>query len=139
MLGLDGKIMTTSMKACSTNDLLSEILATDRRIRYAGILSTNLQEVQSKAREDARSYDLLKGKEETFERLVKIDVPIILRSLSQLCDNYGKLVCPGIRFDNLTLMFFKREESYVMVATDPGPAYQLIQKLEEKFQVGTCS
>jgi hypothetical protein len=131
--------MTTSIRACSANDILSEILATDRRIRYAGILSANLQEVQFKAREDARSYDLIKGKETAFERLVKIDVPIILGSLSQLCDKYGNLTCTGVRFDNLTLMFFKMDESYVVVATDPGPPYQIMQKLEEKFQAGTCS
>ena len=126
--------MTAKVNLRTSEDILSEILATDNRIRCAGILSGNLTQAKFKAREDARSVDFVKGKEDAFERLIRMDVPIILGSLSQLGGKYGKLICTGVRFDSLTLMFFKMGGSYVIVATDPAPPYSIMQKLEEKFQ-----
>lgn len=36
-------------------------------------------------------------------------------------------------------MFFKQDEMYVAVSTEPGPPYVIMQKLEERFQVQQCN
>jgi len=67
--------------------------------------------------------------------LVKLAAPVILGALSRFTDKCGKLVCSGVRFEKLTLLFFKIGEMHVVVSTEPGPPYIIMQKLEEKFRI----
>ncbi|MGD8506310.1 MAG: hypothetical protein PVF15_06555 [Candidatus Bathyarchaeota archaeon] len=113
-------------------EVLNDILATDGKIRYVGILNEDLNEVMSRTRKDVNA---LIGREEADDRLVKLAAPVILGALSQMANKCGKLICSGARFDGITLMFFKMGEKFVVVSTDPGPPYPIMKKLEEKCQV----
>ncbi|MGA2768078.1 MAG: hypothetical protein ABSF24_07170 [Candidatus Bathyarchaeia archaeon] len=108
--------------------ILDEILATDSRIRYAGILDKDLKTVSSKAREGLRRED------ENFDRqMAGLASPIILGTLSRFTDKAGKLICCGVRYDKGTFLFFKVDESFVVVSTEPGPPYVIVLELEEKI------
>ncbi len=111
--------------------VLDEILATDEKIRYASVLGRDLKTVKSKTRKDIK---LLLG-EEADDKLASLISPIILSSLSQFTPKLGKLICCGVRFDKVTLMFFKMGDTHVVVSTEPVPPYNIMRKLEEKFQV----
>jgi hypothetical protein len=109
--------------------ILDEILATDSRIRYAGILDKDLKTVSSKTREN------LKREKENFDhQMVSLASPIILGTLSRFTDKAGKLICCGVRYDKGTFLFFKISESFVVVSTEPGPPYVIMQELEEKIR-----
>jgi len=108
--------------------ILDEILTTDSRIRYAGILDKDLKTVSSKAREGLRRED------ENFDRQITgLASPIILGTLSRFTDKAGKLICCGVRYDKGTFLFFKVDESFVVVSTEPGPPYVIMLELEEKI------
>jgi len=108
--------------------ILDEILATDSRIRYAGILDKDLKTVSSKAREN------LTGEKENLDhQMVALASPIILGTLSRFTDKAGKLICCGVRYDKGTFLFFKMGERFVVVSAEPGPPYIIMQKLEEKI------
>lgn len=96
--------------------ILDEILATDSRIRYAGILDKDLKTVSSKAREN-----LTREKENFDNQMITLASPIILRALSRFTDKAGKLICCGIRYDKGTFLLFKIGESFAVVSTEPGP------------------
>jgi hypothetical protein len=109
--------------------ILDEILATDSRIRYVGILDKDLKTVSSKAREGLRRED------EDFDRQIAgLASPIILGTLSKFTDKAGKLICCGVRYDKGTFLFFKEvDESLVVVSPEPGPPYVIMLELEEKI------
>ena len=107
--------------------ILDKILATDDKIRYAGILTSDFKSLKSKAREDVKLL--------VDENLVKIVAPLILHALSQASDKCGELVCSGARFDKITLMFFTMGDMIVVVSTDPVPPYMIMKKLEDKFHL----
>jgi hypothetical protein len=109
---------------------LDEILATDSRIRYAGILDKHLRTVSSKARED------LAWEKENFDHeMVAVASPIILGTLSRFTDKAGKLICCSVRYDKGTFLLVKIGESFVVVSTEPGPPYVIMQELEEKIHI----
>ena len=110
--------------------ILDEILATDSRIRYAGILDKDLKTVSSKAREN-----LTWEKENLDHQMVAIASPIILGTLSKFTDKAGKLICCGVRYDKGTFLLFKMGESFVVVSAEPGPPYIIMQKLEENIHI----
>jgi hypothetical protein len=110
--------------------ILDEILTTDSRIRYAGILDKDLKTVSSKARER-----LVREKENFDHQMVALASPIILGTLSKFTDKAGKLICCGVRYDKGTFLFFKMGESFVVVSTEPGPPYVIMQELEEKIRI----
>lgn len=110
--------------------ILDEILATDGRIRYAGILDRDLKTVSSKAREN-----LTWEKENLDHQMVALASPIILGTLSRFTDKAGKLICCGVRYDKGTLLLFKMGESFVVVSAEPGPPYIIMQKLEENIHI----
>ena len=112
--------------------VLDDVLATDDRIRYVGILSGDLNEIMSKARKDV---NLPVEKEQADDKLVKLAAPVILGALSQITGKCGKLICAGARFDQITLMFFKMGDKSVVVGTDPGSPYPIMKKLEDKYQI----
>ena len=82
--------------------ILAEILATDSRIRYAGILDKDLKTVSSKAREN-----LTWEKENLDHQMVAPASPIILGTLTSFTDKAGKLICCGVRYDKGTFLLFK--------------------------------
>jgi hypothetical protein len=110
--------------------ILDEILGTDSRIRYAGILDKDLKTASSKAREN------LGWEKENFDhQMVALASPIILGTLSRFTDKAGKLICCGVRYDKGTLLLFKMGENFVVVSTEPGPPYIIMQKLEENIHI----
>jgi hypothetical protein len=115
-----------------SSKVLDEILATDKRIRYVGILSSDLRTVASKTRGNAK---LIFTKGYVDDVLVKLAAPTILGALSRFADKCGKLVCSGVRFEKLTLIFFKIGDMHIAVSTEPGPPYIIMQKLEQKFRL----
>jgi hypothetical protein len=112
--------------------ILDGVLATDSRIRYVGVLGGDLKTIASKTREDVKFEA---GKGYVDDLLVNLAAPVVLGTLGRFTDKCGKLICAGVRFDKVTLMFFKLGELHVVVLTEPGPPYIIMQKLEEKFQV----
>jgi hypothetical protein len=111
--------------------ILDEILPTDSRIRYVGILSSDLKEVKSKMR---RGVKLLLGNE-ADEVLVKVLAPVVLGALSQFTDRLGRLFCSIVRYEKVTLIFFKMGDMHVVVSTEPVAPYDIAKKLEEKLQI----
>ena len=105
-------------------------MATDSRIRYAGILDKDLKTVSSKARKR-----LMREKEDLDRQMVSLAAPLILGTLSRFSDRAGKLICCGVRYDKGTFLFFKMGGSFVVVSTEPGPPYVIMQKLEEKIHI----
>jgi hypothetical protein len=112
--------------------ILDEILATDKRIRYAGILSSDLKTVASKKRDD---LNLMDEEEYADDALVNLAAPVILGTLSRFAGRCGKLICSGVRFAKVTLLFFRMDETCVVVSTEPGPPYIIMQKLEENLRM----
>lgn len=112
--------------------ILDEILATDARIRYVGVLGADLKTVRSKARSDVQFAE---PRESVDDLLVNLAAPVVLGTLARFTGKCGKLVCAGVRFENVTLMFFKLGEMHVVVLTEPGPPYIIMQKLEDKFSI----
>jgi len=110
--------------------ILEEILATDSRIRYVGILSRDLTTVESQARQ---GVNLLLGKEGADE-LVRQAAPIILGVLSRFTNELGKLICSHVRFGKISLIFFKIGDKHIVISTEPEPPYDIMRKIEEKFQ-----
>jgi hypothetical protein len=94
--------------------ILDEILATDSRIRYAGVLDKDLKTVSSKAREN-----LTWEKENLDHQMVVLVSPIILGILSRFTDKAGKLICCSVRYDKGTFLLCKMGESFVVVSTEP--------------------
>lgn len=115
----------------STDLILDKILATDIRIRYAGIMSDDLGYFISKVR---KHVAIPIEKKEADDKLVRLAAPVILGVLSQITEKCGKLICCGVRFDKMTLMFFRMGDLFVAVIADPGPPYPIMKKLEERFQ-----
>ena len=110
--------------------ILDKILATDNQIRYAGILNKDLKTMSFKERRD-----LMIEKENLDRQMLTLASPIILGTLSRFTDKAGKLICCGVRYDSGTFLFFKINEYFVVVSTEPGPPYIIMQKLEENLQV----
>jgi len=110
--------------------ILDEILATDSRIRYAGILDKDLKTVSSKARKN-----LTWEKENLDHQMVALASSIILGTLSRFTDKAGKLICCDVRYDKGTFLLFKMGESFVAVSAEPGPPYIIMQKLEENIHI----
>jgi hypothetical protein len=110
--------------------ILDEILATNSRIRYAGILGNDLKTASSKAREG-----LMLEKENLDHQMVALAAPLILGTLSRFTDKAGKLICCGVRYDKGTFLFFKTGEGFVAVGAEPEPPYIIMQELEEKIQI----
>ena len=110
--------------------ILDEVLTTDSRIRCAGILDKDLKTVSLKAREG-----LMREKENLDRQMVALASPLILGALSRFTDKAGKLICCGVRYDKGTFLFFKIGESFVVVGTEPGPPYVIMQELEEKIHI----
>jgi hypothetical protein len=110
--------------------ILDEVLATDSRIRCAGILDKDLKTVSLKAREG-----LMREKENLDRQMVALASPLILGALSRFTDKAGKLICCGVTYDKGTFLFFKIGESFVVVGTEPGPPYVIMQELEEKIHI----
>lgn len=109
---------------------LADVLATDKRIRYVGIVTDDLKNLMSKTKDAGK---MLIDKAEAEEKLVMLVGPVILGALGQVSNKCGNLICAGARFDNLTLMFFKMGDVNVVVSTDPIPPYAIMEKLENKF------
>ncbi len=109
-----------------------DVLAADKRIRYVGVLSGDLKTVASKTREDVK---LTAEKEYVDDLLVNLAAPVILGALSRFTNKCGKLICAGVRFDKITLLFFRIDEMYVVASTEPGPPYITMQRIEEKFRI----
>jgi hypothetical protein len=110
--------------------ILDETLATDSRIRHAGILDKDLKTVSSKAGKN------LEWEKENFDhQMVALASPIILGTLSRFTDKAGKLFCCGVRYDQGTLLLFKMGESFVVVSAEPGPPYIIMQKHEENIHI----
>jgi hypothetical protein len=76
--------------------VLDDILATDNRIRYAGILGGDLKTAASKTIDDVK---LTLEKEHVDHLLVDLAAPIIIGALSRFSDTCGKLICCGVRYD----------------------------------------
>lgn len=108
---------------------LDEILATDKRIRYVGIVNDKLENLMAKTRP---GLELMLEKDEAEEKLVMLAGPIILGTLEKFAGKLGNLVCAGARFKKLSLIFFKVGDVNVVVSTEPGAPYALMEKLEEQ-------
>lgn len=108
---------------------LDEILATDEKIRYVGIVNDKLENLMAKTRP---GLELLLEKGEAEEKLVMLAGPIILGTLEKFADKLGNLVCAGARFKKLSLIFFKVGNVNVVVSIDPVPPYALMEKLEKQ-------
>ncbi|MCX8150972.1 MAG: hypothetical protein N3D85_05690 [Candidatus Bathyarchaeota archaeon] len=110
--------------------LLDEILATDKRIRYVGIVNDKLENLMVKAR---AGLELILDKCEAEEKLVMLAGPIILGTLEKFSDKLGNLVCAGARFKRLSLIFLKVDGMNIVISTDPVPPYSIMKKLENKL------
>ncbi len=87
--------------------ILDSVLAADKRVRYVGALDRDLKTVASKAREYVKRAE---GKEHADDLLVNLAAPVVLGTLSRFADKCGKLICAGVRYDEVTLIFFKMGE-----------------------------
>jgi hypothetical protein len=112
--------------------VLDAILAADERVRFVSVLGSDLKTVASKARE---GLSLEEGRKYGDGLLVNLAAPVVLGTLSKFTDKCGNLICAGIRYDDVTFIFFKLCETYVVVCTEAGPPYIIMQRIEEKLQI----
>ncbi len=109
---------------------LNDILATDKRIRYVGIVNNKLENLMAKTRPGLK---LILEKDEAEEKLVMLAAPIILGTLENFAGKLGNLLCASARFKKLSLIFFKVDEVNVVVSTDPVPPYPIMKKIEKQI------
>lgn len=112
--------------------IIEQIFAADKHVRFVGILASDLKTVLSKARQDLETTE---GKKCSDDSLVHLAAPIVLGTLSNFADKCGKLICAGVRYNEVTLIFFKIDDMHVVVSADPGPPYIIMQNIEEKLQI----
>lgn len=112
--------------------VLDAILAADSRVRFVGVLDGDLKTVASRTREGLK---LEEERKYTDGLLVNLAAPVVLGTLSKFTDKCGNLICAGVRYDDVTFIFFKFGETHVVVFTEAGPPYIIMQKIEEKLQI----
>jgi len=112
-------------------ELVNKIFAADKNIRYVGIIGPgpkyNL--LESHMREGVRSVT----PERTDKEFAEIIPPIMLGAAERLEKDAGSIIYSVIRYQKVTLMFFKLPKYTVMLSVEPGiylmPIYKSIQTL----------
>ncbi|MEM2964244.1 MAG: hypothetical protein QXE22_02170 [Candidatus Bathyarchaeia archaeon] len=103
----------------------------DERIRLVAHLSEDFKLLEMKQRAGVKSPT----DEKTDREFYSLIEPIILGACSRLEPTLGRLKTVRIKYENVSIVFFRLPHAVVGLSMEPGPTTPLIEKVGKRFKV----
>lgn len=112
-------------------EIVDKIFSIDGNIRYVGIVGPEpkYEVLESRMKEGVKSLT----PDKTDREFVEVIPQVILGASEKLEESLGSVIYSLIRYQNVTLAFFKMQEHTVILSIEPGifimPIYERIRTL----------
>jgi len=100
-----------------------EVLKSDARIQFVGIMNDELQVLVSKAREGVQRYDYL-----------QVGPNILVDAAEKLSPALGCVESVTIRYEKLFMVFFRLEKHTIVLTFDPTIARPFMSALSKSMR-----